>query len=77
MGNTQSFLVKDYDLDATLPRDRPFRWKQVDGSWFGVIAPTGFDCAQVLLIMAETESDFRLELADPYLQLDVDLHKSC
>src|SRR6266699_4933247 len=77
MGNTKSFLVKDYDLDATLSSGQAFRWKQVDASWFGVI-----DSHWVRLRAGA--SSINAETGAPvsdwtwltyYLQLDVDLNE--
>jgi len=77
MGNTKSFLVKDYDLDATLSSGQAFRWKQFDGSWFGVIDSHWVRLrAGASSITAETGAS----VADwtwliHYLQLDVDLNE--
>src|SRR5882724_9210488 len=77
MGNTKSFLVKDYDLDATLSSGQAFRWKQVEGSWFGVIDSHWVRLrAGASSITAETGtpvSDWTW--LTHYLQLDVDLNE--
>src|SRR5882724_7647474 len=77
MGNTKSFLVKDYDLDATFSSGQAFRWKQFDGSWFGVIDSHWVRLnAGASSITAETGAS----VADwtwliHYLQLEVDLNE--
>src|SRR6266404_332552 len=77
MGNTKSFLVKDYDLDATLSSGQAFRWKLVEGSWFGVIDSHWVRLrAGASSITAETGtpvSDWSWLIH--YLQLDVDLNE--
>jgi N-glycosylase/DNA lyase len=77
MGETKSFPVKDYDLDATLSSGQAFRWTQVGGSWLGVI-----DSHWVRL--RATASTITAETGSPvsdwgwlihYLQLDVDINE--
>ncbi|MBL68986.1 MAG: hypothetical protein CMO74_11150 [Verrucomicrobiales bacterium] len=35
---TATFLVRDYDLAATLTSGQAFRWREVDGAWENVLA---------------------------------------
>jgi len=77
MGNIKSFMVKDYDLDATLSSGQAFRWKKVDGSWFGVIGDHWVRLREgASSITAETGvsvSDW--SWLTHYLQLEVDLNE--
>jgi N-glycosylase/DNA lyase len=34
---TRTFIVRDYDLDATLSSGQSFRWRKIDQSWVGVV----------------------------------------
>jgi N-glycosylase/DNA lyase len=74
-GNTQTFLVRDYDLGATLCSGQAFRWKRHDDGWVGV-------CGGHWVRLRADEFSIVAEAAEPvsdwtwlrhYLQTDQDL----
>jgi N-glycosylase/DNA lyase len=74
-GNTETFLVRDYDLGATLCSGQAFRWRPCEGSWVGV-------CSGRWLRLRAEEGSIFAEAAEPvsdwtwlrdYLQTGQDL----
>ena len=76
MGNTRSFLARDYDLDATLSSGQAFRWKRIEGSWVGVIGSRWVKLrSDAVSITAETGTHISdWDWLVHYLQLDVDIN---
>ena len=74
---TASFLVRDYDLAATLTSGQAFRWRECGDAWEGVIAGRWVELRQeanaIVARTAEPQSDW--DWLRHYLQTDVDLER--
>jgi len=74
--SVKTFVLRDYDLGATLISGQAFRWRRQDESWVGIIGDRW-------VRLRSTDSSLTAETAEPvedwswlthYLQLDLDLN---
>jgi N-glycosylase/DNA lyase len=72
-----SFSTDKYDLAATLTSGQAFRWRNVEGTWEGVVAGRWLRLRQIQnLIHAETATPVGdWDWLRHYLQLDVEIEK--